>query len=120
MNYQLISYIIFLSSSFFITIKIGWVLYKNGEVYLLEIFQHQTAYVHSINKLLLIGYYLVNLGKAALEITNWEVIYTLPDVFRITGQKLGNLLLLLAIMHYINVIGLNIYSKTKKSLTIKK
>lgn len=120
MNYQIISYIVFLGISFFITIQIGWVLYKNGEVYLLEIFQYQTDFVKSINKLLLIGYYLVNLGKAALEIMIWEKIYTLTDVFRVTGQKLGNLLLLLAIMHYINVIGLNIYSKTKKSLTIKK
>lgn len=120
MNYQIISYIVFLGISFFITIQIGWVLYKNGEVYLLEIFQYQTDFVKSINKLLLTGYYLVNLGKAALEIMIWEKIYTLTDVFRVTGQKLGNLLLLLAIMHYINVIGLNIYSKTKKSLTIKK
>ena len=117
MNYQIISYIVFLGLSFFITIKIGWILYINGAVYLHEIFKQQQGFVQSINKLLLIGYYLINLGKAAFEITNWETVYRLSDLFRITGQKLGNLLLLLAIMHYINVIGLNIYSRTKQPLT---
>lgn len=120
MEYQIISYSIFLSFSFFITIKLGWIFYKNGEIYLLEIFKQQKTYVRSINKLLLVGYYLVNLGKASITITYWETIYTIPDIIRVVGVKLGNLLLLLAIMHYINVIGLAIFSKKQQSLIIKK
>jgi len=114
MEYQTTSYFIFLFFSFFITIKIGWVLFKNGEVYLLEIFNHQKAYVKSINKLLLIGYYLINLGKAAIEINYWENITSLSKLIKVVGNKLGNLLLLLAIMHFINVIGLAIFSKNQK------
>lgn len=114
MEYQIASYITFLFFSFIITIKIGWVLFKNGEIYLLEIFNHQEAYVKSINKLLLIGYYLINLGKATIEITFWETINNLPDLIRVVGTKLGNLLLILAIMHLVNVIGLTFFSKKQE------
>lgn len=120
MNYQIVSYILFITSSFFITIKLGWIFYKNGEVYLHELFKNQEAYVQTINKLLLIGYYLVNLGKASITIAYWETIFTTADIFRVVGQKLGNLLLLLAIMHFINVFGLALFSKKQKSLIIKK
>jgi hypothetical protein len=114
MENQLISYGIFLFFSFFITIKLGWVFYKNGEIYLHELFNNQEDYVRSINKLLLIGYYLVNLGKASITIAYWETITTIPDLIRVVGLKLGSLLLLLAIMHYVNVIGLALYSKNQQ------
>ncbi len=114
MEYQITSYFIFLFFSFFITIKVGWILFKNGEVYLLEIFNYHKTYVKSINKLLLIGYYLINLGKAAIEITYWEEITTLSKLIKVVGNKLGNLLLLLAVMHFINVIGLALFSKNQK------
>ena len=120
MKYQVISYIIFLFFSFFITIRIGWIFYKNGEVYLHELFKNQEAYVQTINKLLLIGYYLVNLGKASITIAYWETIPTTSEIFRVVGQKLGNLLLLLAIMHFVNVFGLALFSKKQNSLIIKK
>lgn len=118
MLYDITSYILFLSISFYVTIKLGWVFYKNGEVYLYEIFKNQTAYVQKLNKLLLIGYYLVNLGKAALTITFWENITTTEGLITIVSHKLGSLLILLAIMHFINLIGLYILSKKTNSTEI--
>ena len=94
-------------------IKVGWVLYKNGEVYLYTIFKNDTTVVKNINNMLLIGYYLFNLGYATVTVSCWERIYSVEQLISFLAEVLGKIILLLAIMHYNNIFWLNYLSKRK-------
>ena len=112
MNYNILSYIIYLPVIGFIMIKVGWLFYKNGEVFLLDLLRGQTALVKNINNLLLIGYYLVNLGYAVATIAFWEPVHSLLDMLNTLTDIIGKIMLLLAIMHYNNIFWLKQLTKS--------
>lgn len=115
MNYNITTYCIFIPIIFFIMIKIGWLFYKYGDVFLLHLFQHNVALVKSINNLLLIGYYLLNLGYAIITIAHWEHIESITSMINSLATMLGKIIILLALMHYNNVLCLTYLIKTKTS-----
>ena len=106
MNYNIVTYSVYLPIIFFITIRIGWIFNKNGEVFLLNIFKGNTALVKNINRLLLIGYYLVNLGYAVVTISFWEKVESPIEVINTLSGVLGKIIILLAILHYNNIFWL--------------
>jgi hypothetical protein len=87
-------------------IKIGWVFYKNGELFLMAIFNGDTEIVKNVNTLLLVGYYLLNIGYAILSIAYWESINNYIDLINSLSLKLGEIMLTLAIMHFNNIFWL--------------
>ncbi|WP_146191785.1 hypothetical protein [Algibacter marinivivus] len=112
MNYNIISYIIYIPIIFFIMIYVGWLFYKHGELFLLNLFQDE-AIVKSINNILLIGYYLVNLGYAIITIAYWEVINSIPEMLNTLSHHLGIIIIGLAVLHYNNVLCLTYLVKSK-------
>lgn len=94
-------------------IKIGWLFYKNGEVFLLNLFQNNIALVKSINNLLLIGYYLTNIGYAITTISDWEQINSVYQMLNSLSQTIGKIILLLALMHYNNIFWLKHLNTSK-------
>ncbi|MFD1063833.1 hypothetical protein ACFQ1Q_11310 [Winogradskyella litorisediminis] len=113
MNFNLITYCIYLPIIIFIMVKIGWLFYKNGEVFLLNLFQNNEELVKSINNLLLIGYYLTNIGYAIITISNWERIDNLIEMLNSLSATIGKIILLLALMHYNNIFWLKHLNKSK-------
>lgn len=94
-------------------IKIGWLFYKNGEIFLLNLFQNNTELVKSINNLLLIGYYLTNIGCAIITISYWEQIDSMLELLNSLSLTLGKIIMLLALMHYNNIFWLKHLNKSK-------
>jgi hypothetical protein len=66
---------------------------------------------HQINKILLIGYYLLNLGYCAMTIISWEKIQTEKQLIEIIAIKSAIIILTIGFMHYINIILLTKYIK---------
>lgn len=121
MSLQLIGYIVFIAIVAYVTFWVGWVFYRNGEVYLKMMLPNEEHLVQSINKLLLVGYYLLNLGYAAVSIVRWESIFTLPDVFNEVAMHAGQIILALGLMHYLNMFWILLYARYKnKQGTIRK
>ena len=113
MSYNLIAYCIYLPVICFIMIKIGWLVYRNGEVFLLSLFKDRTELAKSINKILLTGYYLTNIGYAIITISYWEDINSITGIFSSLSSTLGKIILLLAVLHYNNIFWLKKITKTK-------
>ena len=67
MDLRLIDYLIYLAASAFLTVYVSRTLFKNGRVFLVSVFQ-QEGLADSVNRLLVVGFYLINLGWAALLI----------------------------------------------------
>ncbi len=111
MTFNSSGYILFLIFIFFITIWVGWVFYKNGEVYLKMMLPNDVHLVMSINRLLLLGYYLLNLGYATVTITSWPTILSSGELAFVLCQNAGIIILFLALMHYFNLTWILLYSK---------
>lgn len=114
---NLVGYIIFLILAYLITVHVGWVFFKRGRVYILFLMENDIRYTDAINRLLLIGYYLLNLGHAAFMISCWKQIHSFESLISYTGSMLGRLIIILAVLHYINMGVIFFLSKRhKKSL----
>lgn len=103
MEYNVVAYLFYIPATFYITIIVGKDLNKKGAIFLLQMFTNNEPLVNTLNKFLLIGYYLLNLGYAAVsinffqQITNWLMLAE-ELIFRI-----GILLIGLGLMHYLNL-----------------
>ena len=111
--FNIISYIIYLIITFYITIFVGWKVYKLGFIYLENLINNHSV-SQAINNLLLIGYYLVNLGFSAICLRNWIRVDTITTMFSSLSYKIGFILLVLGILHFINLSIIYIARKNKK------
>ena len=110
MTYNLIAYLIYLSITFFITVRVGWICYQNGVVYIYQILNDEEM-TQLLNKFLLIGYYLMNLGYMAVSIYFWEEIGSFLEMINIVSQRIGLIVLMLAGMHYFNITFIALFGK---------
>jgi hypothetical protein len=111
---DLAGYIIFLVLAYLVTVHVGWVFFKRGRVYILFLMKGDEAYTDAINRILLIGYYLFNLGYAALMLSCWEPVNSFENLVSHTCHMLGRLIITLAIMHYANMGVIFFLSKRHK------
>ena len=118
MDYNTLSYLIYVPITFFIMVYVGWMCYKNGEVFIARIFGSETELVKSINKLLLVGYYLVNLGYATFTLFVWPTRDSLEVTIQLLATKIGIIVVILGILHYLNIFAIAYlgpkYLKTQK------
>lgn len=113
MNTNILTYSIYLMVTIYITVVVGYKFYKNGIHLILNLFKPNIEGAHAINKLLLVGYYLVNLGYLAISIKGWPVIQSHNEMIKILFQQTGIILLALAVLHYNNLFWLYYLSKRK-------
>lgn len=111
MSYNAVGYTIFLVVIFFVTFQIGWKFYKNGEVYIHMLMPDDSHLVKAINKMLLVGYYLLNLGYASLSISSWPLIDSQEKLCSFLSDHVGFIIFMLAMIHYFNLIWLLLYSR---------
>jgi len=105
------AYIVYLFFTYLITIRVGWRFYKSGEVYILHLLSNDERLTRFINRLLLVGYYLLNLGYVALMLQRWEKVDSLLMLFLTVAEKTAQILLLLGIMHFVNMAALFWFSR---------
>lgn len=104
-NLNIIAYSIYIIIVIFLTLRVGYICYKNGEVYLFKIFRNNQNIVKPLNVLFLVGYYLVNIGYALFAISSWNEIVHIADMLYTISRHTGQILLILGILHYFNMIA---------------
>jgi hypothetical protein len=107
MELRLIDYLIYLVASLLLTVWVGRSLFRNGRPFLVLVFQEQ-GLADSVNRLLVVGFYLVNLGAAALLINAGGSPGSLADMIQETVTRLGVVLLVLGTMHFFNMLVLHL------------
>jgi len=111
MNLNIIGYLIYLCLTGIIIIKVGKLCYDNGNIFVSQLIPNHEELCHQINKMLLIGYYLMNLGYCAMTIISWEKIQSINQLIEIIATKSALIILTIGIMHYINILLLTKYIK---------
>lgn len=108
-----LTYLLYLLLTWFITVHVGLIFYRNGRVFILNLFRHDEKLTNYVNRALLTGYYLINLGYAAMTLRTWETIETTEALFSSVLIKTGTIMLVLATIHFFNMAAIFLFSKRK-------
>lgn len=111
MNYNIAAYLIYLLLLTPTVIVVGRSCHKNGELYILNLAESQNNLGFTINNLLLIGYYLVNIGFTIYIISFWDYINSPLKLLESICSNTGLIITILGGLHYINIIGVTLFFK---------
>jgi hypothetical protein len=106
MNYVIITYSLYFVISIALTIWVARTLSANGRAFLIDCFAGNAALADSVNHLLVVGFYLINLGFVSLFLKLGGSVTDARVVFEALSGKLGVVLLTLGIMHFFNLFVL--------------
>ncbi|QLE73258.1 hypothetical protein FGW37_18190 [Streptomyces rectiverticillatus] len=107
MDLTVVAYVIYLLLSLGLTVWVARTLSRNGRVFLADVLHGNEKLAEAVNRLLVVGFYLVNLGFIALYLQDDSTITDARGAFEALSQKLGVVLLVLGVMHLGNVYALN-------------
>ena len=82
-------------------------LYRNGAVFLADVFPDQPEMAQAVNRLLVVGFYLLNLGFVMLFLRVTSPVGDLRDMFETLSVKIGVVMLTLGALHFFNVYVFN-------------
>src|SRR5512138_240761 len=93
------------------TIWVAGTLHKNGRLFLVEAFSGNREMADSVNHLLLVGFYLINLGFVLLFLRIGIKPTDLVEGVEYISTKLGIVVLVLGGMHFFNMFN---FSRMRK------
>ena len=102
-NFNLIAYLVYLPIAILMTITVSNVLFKNGKVFMYDIFHQKEDIATATNSLFKIGFYLLNIGFAML-IVYMSTITTTEDLIVKLSTKIGGFAIYLGIMLMLNLL----------------
>lgn len=109
MNFNIIGYFIYLAITIYIILKVGRICFKNGNIYVAELIPNHADLCQKINQVLLLGYYLLNIGYCAMTLISWQKILSFPQLIETIGIKTAIIIFIISILHYLNIIILTKY-----------
>ena len=98
-----LAYGLYLVISLGMTIWVAHTLSTNGEVFLVQCFGHNADLAKSTNHLLVVGFYLVNIGFITLTLSYGREPETWPQMIRFLSGKVGLAVMVLGAMHFFNM-----------------
>lgn len=96
-------YLVYAAASIALTVWLARTLFKNGEVFLDDVFADNPRMAGAVNRLLVVGFYLLNLGYALLTLRADHRMVNTTDAIETLAVKLGALLLALGALHMGNL-----------------
>ena len=110
-DFVVVTYGCYLAISIALTIWVARTLFRNGRVFLVDVFHGNAALADSVNHLLVVGFYLVNLGYVTMALKlGYDVTSTRGSIEALSA-KVGWVLLVLGGMHFLN---LNVFSAIRR------
>ena len=106
-----IAYWLYLTIAIGLTIWVARTISSNGEVFLVECFGHDAVLARSTNHLLVVGFYLVNLGFIMLTLQFGDEPQSLAGLMRFISGKVGLAVVVLGIMHFTNMRAIASYGR---------
>src|SRR6478752_6576012 len=97
------SYLLYLGLSIALTVWVARTLSKNGEVFLVKCFGQDDVLAKSTNHLLVVGFYLINIGFIAVRLNGWDADKAVYEMIPYVGSKIGLTALVLGAMHFFNM-----------------
>jgi hypothetical protein len=105
------TYIVYIALSIPLTIWVAQTLHKNGRIFLIDSFRGNERLADSVNHLLVVGFYLINIGYVALALKERIAPTDVREVLETISRKIGVVMLVLGAMHFFNIL---VFSKMRR------
>jgi hypothetical protein len=116
MNIEIVTYMLYLAITIGLTIWVAHTLHTNGRIFLVDVFHGNEPLADSVNHLLVVGFYLINLGFVSLALKLGYEITTPKEGIEALSVKVGTVLLVLGGMHFFNLF---IFSRMRRRATMQ-
>lgn len=104
MTWTVGTYVAYLLIAVPITVWVASTLSRNGRVFLADVFESSPALADAVNQLLVVGFYLLNLGFVILYVRGGGEVADLTELFEALSVKVGVVMLVLGVIHFVNVM----------------
>ena len=111
MTHFLLLYASYLLITVCLTVWVARTLFRNGRLFLVDIFHGNAELAAAVNNLLLVGFYLINLGYAVYTLRVTDQLVTPRELIEVLSLKIGAIILILGAMHFGNMF---IFFKLRK------
>lgn len=102
---------VYLLISIVVTVWVARTLFKNGRIFLVDAFHGNERLADSVNHLLVVGFYLINVGYVSLMLKDATPPASLKASIEMLSWKIGLVLLILGGMHFFNIM---VFSKMRR------
>ena len=113
-NTTVVMYLVYLLISVALTVWVAKTLHKNGRIFLVDSFLGNEGLADSVNHLLVVGFYLVNIGFVTLALKYGDKATNAQTGLEILSTKIGLVLVVLGFMHFFNLF---VFSKMRRRAT---
>src|SRR6266478_3719157 len=96
-------YLVYLGISVAMTVWVARTLHKNGRIFLVDSFLGNEPLADSVNHLLVVGFYLVNIGFVTLALKYGDKAADAQTALEVLSSKVGLVLVVLGVMHFFNL-----------------
>ncbi|GGX38543.1 hypothetical protein [Streptomyces chryseus] len=107
MDLTVVAYAVYLLISVALTVWVARTLSRNGRIFIASVLRGDEKLADAVNHLLVVGFYLVNLGFVTLYLKAADTVENARGLFEALSVKVGVVLLVLGVMHLGNVWVLN-------------
>ena len=114
--YIVASYAVYLLITLTVTVWVAHTLHKNGRVFLVEAFSGNEELADSVNHLLVVGFYLVNVGYVTYALKADHDVTQLRGAIELVSDKIGVVLIVLGIMHFFNMFVFSRFRQHRSAL----
>ena len=101
--YVVHSYLAYLALSIAVTVWVARTLHNSGRAFLVDAFHGEEALADSVNHLLVVGFYLINLGWIVMTLRTYQQLDTARSAIELLSEKVGTVLFVLGLMHFFNL-----------------
>ncbi|MET8836742.1 hypothetical protein ABZV78_22890 [Micromonospora sp. NPDC004540] len=110
MDVKVWMYLVYLAVSIGLTVWVARALSRNGLVFLEDVFSDKRL-ADAVNSLLVVGFYLLNLGYVTVAMKEADPVGTTSEALEQLSMKVGLVLLVLGALHFFNVFALGRYRR---------
>jgi hypothetical protein len=115
MNVIVASYVFYLAISVALTVWVARTLHKSGRIFLVDVFHGNEPLADSVNHLLVVGFYLINLGYVSLALKLGYDVKNAQEGIEALSWKVGMVLVVLGCMHFFNLF---IFSRMRRRASL--
>ena len=101
--YIIVAYFIYLTVALLLTWIVAHTLFKNGLIYMRDIFFGREDIAKATNSLFKIGFYLLNIGFALYVLKIYEALAGMQDTIEVLSYKIGGFSIYLGVMLFLNL-----------------
>jgi hypothetical protein len=110
------TYVAYLAVSLALTLWVARTLFRNGRQFLVDVFRGNETLADSVNHLLVVGFYLLNLGFICLNLTIGLPVRDATQAIEVLSGKIGWVVLVLGGLHFAN---LAVFARIRRATTLR-